>query len=246
MIPSSRFLTRSQLMDTHHRTLVKRFLIASCLCILIFGGPAESARAGQLTLQATVAGTDQPWNFTPGGLNTNFQYGINDGTGPLVLSAADGFSFAPGGSFTVTYVSGLVSAGPGFYPFVDANGDTQSVFNNNPGSSGKVAPSFYMDPATYPIYLVELVGTFANSSGAIVGTPFALGDGPTTITVPTGATQLQLGVNDDIYHDNAGSFTVDVSGPAFASVPEPTSMIPLGTSFVVAVAFYGRRRRRVS
>jgi hypothetical protein len=232
--------------DTHHRTLVTCILSASCFCILNFGGPAESARAGQATLQATVAGTDQPWNFTPGGLNTNFQYGINDGTGPLVLSAADGFNFAPGGSFTVTYISGLVSASVGFFPFVGADGDTQFVVNNNPGSSGKVSPSFYMDPATYPIFLVELVGTFANSAGAIVGTPFALGDGPTTIVVPTGATQLQLGVNDDIYHDNVGSFTVDVSGPAFASVPEPTSMIPLGTSFVVAIAFYGRRRRGVS
>jgi RNA polymerase sigma factor (sigma-70 family) len=91
-------------MDTHHRTLVTRFLTASCLCIVIFRGPAESARAGQLTVQATVQGTDQPWNFTPGGLNTNFQYGINDGTGPLVLSAADGFNFAQGGSFTITYI----------------------------------------------------------------------------------------------------------------------------------------------
>jgi hypothetical protein len=231
-------------MDPHHRMLVTRFLTASCLCILIFGGPAESVRAGQLTLQATVAGTDQPWNYTPGGLNTNFQYGINDGTGPLVLSAADGFNFAPGGSFTVSYLSGQVSAGPGFWPFVDADGDTQDAVNNNTGSSGKVEASFYMNPATYPIYLVELVGTFTNSLGAIVGTPFALGDGPTTITVPVGATQLQLGVNDDIYHDNAGSFTVDVSGPGISSVPEPNSMIPLGTGSLVAIGLYGRHRRR--
>jgi hypothetical protein len=231
-------------MDTHHRTLVTRFLTASCLCILMFGGPAESTRAGQVTVQATVAGTDQPWNYTPGGLNTNFQYGINDGTGPLVFSAADGFTFAPGGSFTVTYVSGLVCAATGFFPFVDADGDTQFVVNNNPGSSGKISPSFYMDPATYPIFLVELVGTFANSSGAIVGTPFALGDGPTTIVVPTGATQLQMGVNGDIYHNDVGSFTVDVSGPAFASVPEPTSLIPLGTGLLAAIGFYERHRRR--
>jgi hypothetical protein len=58
-------------MDTHHRTLVTRFLIPSCLFILIFRGPTESATAGQLTVQATVVGTDQAWNLTPGGLNTN-------------------------------------------------------------------------------------------------------------------------------------------------------------------------------
>jgi hypothetical protein len=92
---------------------------------------------------------------------------------------------------------------------------------------------------------VELVGTFANSSGVIEGTPFALGNGPTTITVPTGATQLQLGVNDDIFHDNAGSFTVDVSGPAVASVPKPTSMILLGTG-LVAIGFVTRQLRRRS
>jgi hypothetical protein len=232
-------------MPAQHTTRLPRILALSGLCLLVLQGPNQSAIAGQITDQVVVAGTDQPWNYTPGGLNTNSQYGINDGTGPLVLSAADGFNFAPGGSFTVTYVSGLVSASPGFFPFVDADGDTQFVVNNNPGSSGKVSPSFYIDPATYPIFLVELVGTFANSSGAIVGTPFALGDGPTTITVPTGATQLQLGVNDDIYHDNAGAFTVDVSGPGISSVPEPTSIISLATG-LVTISVCARPRRRSS
>jgi hypothetical protein len=109
-------------------------MATTCLCIPLFGGRTESAEAGQLTLQETVAGTDMPWNFTPGGLNTNFQYGINDGTGPLVPNASDGFSFAPGGSFTVTYISGLVSAGPGFWPFVDADGDTQEATDNHTGT----------------------------------------------------------------------------------------------------------------
>jgi hypothetical protein len=226
------------------KTTCMQVFATSCLCGLVFTGAVGSARAGQLTVQATVAGTDQPWNYTPGGLNTNYQYGINDGTAPLVINASDGFDFSTGGSFTVTYVSGLVSAGPGFWPFVDANGDLQDAINNHTGSSGKVEASYYMNPSTYPIYLTELVGTFANSLGAIVGTPFALGDGPTTITIPTGATQLQLGVNDDIYHDNAGSFVVNVSGPQLASVPEPTSVVMAGTgSLLVFVSWVIRSKR---
>jgi hypothetical protein len=102
-----------------------------------------------------------------------------------------------------------------------------------------------LNPATYPIYLVELVGTFADSTGAIVGTPFALGNGPTDIIAPAGATELLLGINDDIYSDNTGSFLVDVTGPGAAippSVPEPGSLVLLGTSLGLLAAFGLQRR----
>ncbi len=101
----------------------------------------------------------------------------------------------------------------------DANGDPGFEFDANPGSSGKVAPSYYFDHATYPTYLGELSGTFANGAGTIIGTPFKIGDA-LSIVVPAGATQLQLGVNDDIYSDNTGSYLVAVTG---AAVPEPST-----------------------
>jgi hypothetical protein len=175
-------------------------------------------------------------------LNSTFQYGVGDQTAPTTISS--GFDFSAGNTFTVQYVSGTVSAGT-LFPSVDANGDTSYIFNNSPGSSGKVAPSAYMNPATYPIYLVELVGTFADSTGAIVGTPFALGNGPTDIIAPAGATELLLGINDDIYSDNTGSFLVDVTGPGAAippSVPEPGSLVLLGTSLGLLAAFGLQRR----
>jgi hypothetical protein len=123
--------------------------------------------------------------------------GVGDETGPTIFSAADGFDFTAGNTFTIAYLSGLVSAGGGF-PATDANGDTALAFNNLGGSSGKGAPSKYMNTASYPINLTELVGTFANSASALVGTPFKIGDLGSAV-VPVGATRLQLGVNDDIF-----------------------------------------------
>jgi hypothetical protein len=205
------------------RTLLSVSAVGVCLVF------AASARASNVTVTTTVNGTSGPWSQS---LNASYGYGVGDNSAPDVLSATNGFSFAAGGEFIVTYVSGCVSAGSGF-PCDDANGDTSEPFNNLPGSSGKNAPSFYMNPSTYPINLTSLVGVFADN-GVIVGTPFALGDGPTTVTVPTGANELLLGINDDIYSDNTGSFTVDVTGPAasVSSTPEPSSLLLLSTGLL--------------
>ncbi|HEY3998971.1 MAG TPA: hypothetical protein VGO93_08920 [Candidatus Xenobia bacterium] len=171
--------------------------------------PTPTPTATPTPAQFIVNGTTGPWLYANGGLNTNFQYGVGDETGPLVITQVNGVTLTPGASLTISYVSGMVAAGSGF-PLTDAVGDTAFVANGNPGSSGRVTPSAYMDPATYPIFLCELVGTFADKAGNIVGTPFKVGDSA-TVVVPTGATQLQLGVDDDIYSDNSGSYTLTVT-----------------------------------
>lgn len=211
--------------------------------LAIFSGFAlvSPAQAGTITTAVTVDGTDMPWNWVNSGLNTSDQFGINDGTGPVVISATNGFAFNSGDVLTVTYLSGMVSVGSGF-PDTDANGDTAFAVDAGPGSTGKVFPSFYMNPATYPINLGELVGTFADSSGDIVGTPFAIGDGADAVTIPAGATQLQLGVNDDRFADNTGSYSVRVSGPGpvASGVPEPGTAALCGFALV---GFLACRRR---
>ncbi|MGD1018440.1 MAG: PEP-CTERM sorting domain-containing protein [Verrucomicrobiia bacterium] len=178
--------------------------------------------AQNTTFTTTVQGNQGPWDYVNGGLNSAYQYAtVYSHTSPTVINASDGISFSAGLSLSVSYVSGLVSVGSeSGWPYTDANGDTAVPLNNENWDGGGLegfGPSYYMNPATYPIYFSELVGTFANSSGQIVGTPFPIGD-LGTFTIPTGATQLQLGVTDVGYGDNTGSWTVQI-----ASVPEPTT-----------------------
>jgi len=53
------------------------------------------------------------------------------------------------------------------------------------------------------------MGAFTDASGNVIQ-PLAIGTGA-TLTVPAGATQLQLGVNGNTYLYNAGAFTATVS-----------------------------------
>ncbi len=80
------------------------------------------------------------------------------------------------------------------------------------GCTGTYFLSRFMPASDYPINLVELVGTFADSERTIAGTPFPVGDGPTTLKVPSGATQLQLGANDCLFSDNSRLWGVTISG----------------------------------
>jgi hypothetical protein len=218
-------------MNRHKSACMRASLLIVCLNL----GWSGVVDAGYLT---TVTSTTEPWQWVNGGLNSNYQFGVGDGTAPDVIGASSGISFAAGNTISITYVSGLVNAG---FVATDANGDTGFVTNNyTDGRTGKPFPSFYFNPASYPAYLGELAATFTNNSGSIVGTPFAVGDSLQVI-VPTGATQLQLGINDDYYPDNSGSFLINISGPSV--VPEPSSMIMLATG-LGGIATWLRRRAR--
>jgi hypothetical protein len=169
-----------------------------------------------ITVPTTVEGTAGPWQWVNGGLNTAYQYGIGGNTAPDVVNASSGLTFSPGFSLTIKYVSGLVSLGPGYgWPYTDANG-TSSIMDTN--WYGGWAPASFMNPSTFPIYAGEMVGTFANNSGQIVGTPFPVGD-LNTVTIPAGATQLQLGINSVGYDADVGSWAIQVS-----EIPEPTTV----------------------
>jgi uncharacterized protein (TIGR03437 family) len=160
----------------------------------------------------TVNANQGPWEQS---LNPSFNYGFGDNAAPVVISAASGISFSPGGTITVKYVSGQVNVFPeGGFPLTDANGATsESPTNNTVIATYGNYPSFYMNPKAYPVFASELVGTFANN-GVIVGTPFPIGDGPQNFTIPSGANQLLLGVDDNDYSDNTGSWQINVSSAA--------------------------------
>ena len=63
--------------------------------------------AGAAGITVTVGSQAGPWEYANGGLNSGYQYGINDQSAPVVINAADGFSFAAGGTFSIQYLSGL-------------------------------------------------------------------------------------------------------------------------------------------
>jgi len=182
---------------------------------LLFSATIIAINLSGAGLLVNVPGTAMPWLYSTasGGLNSTYQYGLNDGSNPVIVSSSNGINFSAGSKLTVTYLNGAVSVGPDIaLPYTDANGFPGDTFANVPVE----LPGHYMNPVGY---VSELVGTFTDNGGSIIGTPFALGDGPTTLTVPVGATQLQFGVDDDQYYNNAGSWVIQLSGSLVKSVP---------------------------
>lgn len=157
----------------------------------------------------SVAATAMPWVWQSGGINQNYAFGFPNGTPPTVvpLSTLGG---RPGETVTLRSIAGHISIGSSG-PAADAAGYAGLFDHGQHGALGPF-PSSYMHP--YPINLGELVGTFADAGGNIIGTPFAVGDGPVSRAIPPGASQLQLGINDDVFNGmsqgigNAGAFTV--------------------------------------
>lgn len=179
-----------------------------------------AANAAMISQSATVFGEQAPWLYATGTLNDSYIYGTtNQMSAPFIVDSTDGFSFLAGSVISVEYVSGTVKAGSGgAFPARGADGDANKPKNADVDTSnGLYYPSKYISSSQFPVNLGALVGTFANGSGAIVGTPFKIGV-DADLVVPAGATRLQMGINDNFFGDNSGSFNLTVS-----QVPEPAS-----------------------
>jgi len=197
-----------------HWQMNLKMIAVSGAAILAFASTTQAA-----TTTVSVNAADGPWQQS---VNPTLEYGTlpNDNAAPASVSS--GFDFAAGGDFTISYLSGDTTNGLGGSSY-DANGQQSYEIGagyHYDGTSGQPFPGDYT--SQNPTYLSQLIGAFANSSGVVVGAPFALGDAATIEVAPVGATQLLLGVNDDIYSDNSGSLLVQVSGPsAVSAAPEP-------------------------
>lgn len=155
----------------------------------------------QRSATVNVAATAMPWIWKAGGINAPFKFGYPDGTPPTSVQLA-GLDAEPGEHLTIRYVSGSITLGPGT-PATDALGYSELHDQSETGPAGKY-PSAYMQSDAANVG--ALVGVFTKADGSIVGRPFGVGDGPTTVLIPPGAERLQLGINDDIYGaDNPGS-----------------------------------------
>ena len=96
------------------------------------------------------------------------------------------------------------------------------------GGWGSEVPMFLASGASdseSSLGLGGLVGAFTDGSGHVVQV-IAIGNLATVFPVPIGATQLQLGIDDNIFADNTGSFTVAVSVNGGSS----SNVTVLGTS----------------
>jgi alpha-tubulin suppressor-like RCC1 family protein len=170
--------------------------------------------AKPVRVTVTVASRSGPWNAS---VNPSFVYGRGDEQGPAVVTVTAGEHIFLGNA------AGQARAGFDF-PWNGPAGYTSDPGGPIDGrilSPPYVFPSKYT-PADWPTYLVALMGAFADASGLIVGQPFELGTQLLVVNVPAGASQLLLGLNDDRFADNGGSYTVEVGGVNSQTVIERT------------------------
>jgi hypothetical protein len=201
-------------METSMRNLLFSMITSTVFSVVL----ATSVKA----IPITVSGASGPWDVA---LNPNYPYGTPVGPTdghlpPSVVDSLSGVNFIAGDPLTITsrtpgQATLLVDAGDNVWS--DANGVVRW------GPFGEGTPGLYV-PGNQ--YLEELLGTFARD-GVIVGSPFFIGNGPTTVVIPDGANELLMGVNDGWYVDNGGSVTVDITGPSVNGVPEacPTVLL---------------------
>jgi hypothetical protein len=189
-------------------------LIGAVLSAALAGAGAASAST------VSVSAFAGPWDPSIAG---NPAYGTGDNASPTTVAVN------AGDNITITYLSGLTSAFTGADPSVDALGYVGGAFGSGVGltgigSSGSFFPSHAIDPTNTAsdIWLAALIGDFVNSSGQVLSV-FAPGDGPLNVMAPMGSTALQLGLNDDIFSDNAGSLNISVTGSTASAAPEPAT-----------------------
>jgi hypothetical protein len=155
---------------------------------------------------------------------------INAGGGPTITNDADGLGLGvmPHSSNTgAGSISGITAPGQGYLV---------GVFIGPGGPSGS-APT-----------ALDFVTTSFTSFSPLLDQTFFIGDGMTgdgsgaaqTFIVPTGATELYLGISDALgyngapgaYFDNVGTFDVAATAQDDPTAPEPSSFLLFGTGIL--------------
>jgi uncharacterized delta-60 repeat protein len=142
------------------------------------------------TTDVLVPSTAGPWTLQSG-LNAGSKYGDGNQSEPVVVN-----NISPGDSVNIQYVTGDV--GTNFQQpanVVDANG-----YVGTPGGASGFPAAYTNTPGSSTFF--QLMGTFADANGTIIAAPFLIGDGPVTFIAPAGASQLDLGLDDNTFLNN--------------------------------------------
>ena len=143
-------------------------------------------------VSVTVPPTAMPWTWVTGGLNNNYQFGVNEGTSPIVAAT----SLTAGQTVTVAYQSGTVSTNFPLHALTNADGDQSSITGTGV-AQGTYFPTFYTTASSYPTgQPVSVTAMVTNDSGSpLAGATVTLnitGANPAQYTATTDSTGTAL------------------------------------------------------
>lgn len=191
-------------------------------------GPMSMSQAA-FTKVVTVDGQAGPWDV---GANPDYWYRASDALPPTIVT---GLNAAADQGVSLRWLNGGVSPLATADPFVDAEG---LPLPWGPYNGFGQFPSYYIPIEAGPVNLVALIAAFADDAGRLVGGPFAPGNGPASFPVPSGATTLLLGVNDNIFADNGGQWRIQVKvRDHWEAVPEPATIASLVVGLIGVAAW---------
>lgn len=159
--------------------------------------------------EVKVDARSRPWDSR---VNSRLIFGIGDGRAPKTIW---GINLLPGSKvkFKASGSMAWIEGGTRFGP----DGDASLIVDR----SLALVPYHYFQRSK-ALGMGGLVGAFVDADGKVVGTPFAVGEAA-EIEVPDNAVAISLGINDDKFSDNDGTFTVSVSVPeATVTVESPS------------------------
>lgn len=158
-----------------------------------------TATAREVTV--VVDAKSGPWSVK---INPKMPYGVGDAGPPTIVPGIE-----PDSGKVEIYPDGKIGVADKTF---DSAGDQDRAVDDSTGRKKSRFPSFYTPKVLYPAYAHGLVATFLDPEGKIVGRPYMVGSG-VRVPIPEQATQLALGVNDDSFAANTGSYTVKLVLP---------------------------------
>jgi len=81
-------------------------------------------------------------------------------------------------------------------------------------------PSHWANELDFPIYIMQIIGSFADANGTVIGTPFLINEHERRHRIPTLARYLQLGINDCLFYPgNGGGANIGAYVVGFRLIP---------------------------